>query len=794
MRKYTLLLLTLIISTFTNVVGQEIGQTIRGQVINADNDKPLIGATVDLVEVTEKQVITDSKGEFRLENIPIGRYNLKVSYVGYKTIILSEILVEATKEVVKTIALQPGAENLEEVVVTGERPVVNQLSTQMITVEQTQRYAATFYDPARLATSFAGVINYNDQGNTLIVRGNSPNTTVWRLEGVDIVNPNHTPNAGTFTDRVTSSGGGVNILSTQLLGDSYFLKGAYPAEYGNALGGILDMRLRQGNNQQHEFTGQVSLIGLDFAAEGPFSKNSEAAYLVNYRYSTIGLLSAMGVKVGDESISFQDFAVNLTLPTKNIGMFTAFGMWGQSENIFEANLDSTTWEVQKDRQDISFDARMYALGLTHTLSIGENAIWRTVVARSNLKSNRTARFYETMASSRLLQIDDHEIEKDAITSALSYKINDKNRLKVGVFANQVKTAYLSFFYFSPDTLNQRGIGQTENWLWQPYANYQLQLSPRFIANLGLHYLYYELNGSQSLEPRFSFNWRLNGKNALHGGYGLYSQLQPVSIYYAANEYLPQSIVPDLPNRAFFNTHLDFTKAHHYTLNYENKFNRFSKIGIELYYQDIYNVPIEDDPTSTFSALNVVEESVQTALVNAGTGRNYGLELTVEQLLHKSYYYLITATLYESKYTGGDGIERDTRFSGNYALALTGGKEFQWNTKKGSDKILGINLKLNYVGGFLTAPIDVSASRVAGRTIYIEEQAFTIRQSDYFKIDLRLYYKLNKSKNFNSTLALDIQNLTNARNFAFDYFDAQVGAVVTKYQLGIIPILTYRMEF
>jgi len=768
----TLLILALLATAAT---AQTPTQTIRGVVTDADNNQPLAGATIALLETTYGTT-TDSLGTYRLTEIPVGRYQLQVSFLGKETVTIP-ILVEAGREVVQNIEIQENPARLETVVVKATQDrVIHPISTKTITVEETLRFPATFYDPARLATAFAGVVNDNDQANGISIRGNSPNGLSWRLEGVEIVNPNHTPNAGTFSDRVTANGGGVNILSAQLLDNSFFLTGAFPAQYGNVLSGILDMRLRKGNNQQHEFIGQIGLIGIDLAAEGPLNRESRASYLVNYRYSTIGLLSQLGVDVGDEQISFQDLSFNLTFPTKKAGTFTLFGVGGLSENIFEAERDSSVWEFQKDRFDINFESQTGIIGGTHKLALNERTLWQTTLAASALESTRTADRLNDDFQLTNLEEDRFNQSKIALTTSLSHRLNERNQIKGGIFVTRH-----GYDILSEDQVTESiAIGEGNGTLIQPYVNWQTNLSPRLRLDAGLHYAYFTFNETQSIEPRAALSYFLANGQKLSLAYGLHSQLQLPQLYFA-------QVAGGNPNEE-----LNFTKAHHIVLGYEYALNRSTILSVEGYYQSLFNVPIIDNPESSFSALNLLEGFVSEQLVNEGTGRNYGVEIALQKYLTDDLYFLGNASLYESKYTGGDGIERNTRFNGNYIVNLTGGKEWKW-TKENRRMIFGLNTRLAMLGGFRDTPINVAASQEAGQTIYIESEAFTLQQQDYFKIDLRLYYKRNKP-NRTVTWALDVQNLTNQENVAFNYFDTQKGEVVTKFQLGLIPILTYRVEF
>jgi hypothetical protein len=769
----------------------KITQILRGTITDAVDGLPLVGATVYLLLNEEKSVIADRYGNFRFDSIPVGRYQLKATYVGYKSVLLSEVLVESGKECIKHIALELGMEELGEILVVAGRPKLSPLSVQTITAEQTQRYAATFYDPGRLVTAFAGVINQDDQANNIVVRGNSPTTTVWWLEGAEIVNPNHTANAGTVSDRVMPNGGGVNILSAQLLGDSYFFNGNHPMQYGNSLGGILDMRLRTGNDEQREYTAQIGLIGVDLAAEGPFRKNNAAAYLINYRYSTLGLLNQMGVQLGDEKVSFQDLSFNISLPTENIGHLTIFGMFGASSNVFEAQRDTTAWQIQKDRRDIYFKSKMGAFGLTYNVPFTERAFWKTTLILSSMTSNREDYRLENDFSRNMISRDERQETKLSFASILQYRFSNKTTLKTGLNAMQYTPNVRTGEFITPDSVHIYMEGFSRNWLYRPYANLEYNPITPLQFNVGVGYAYYVTNNTSSVEPLFSVKYNFKQNQAISFAYRLQSQLQAPTVYFGAN--ITANDFSSDKGELGYNRSLEMTKAHHLGLAYQTNIQDKLNINAELYYQQLFDVPIIDNGVSTFSALNLLDEIIEDTLVSAGTGRNYGLEITVQKFMEDGYYLLLTSTLYESKYTAADGIERDTRFNGNYALVLSGGKEFRWQSKKDNTCVLGVNLKMAYLGGFRVTPIDITQSQKMNETIFIESQAFSEELPNYFKTDFRIYFKKSHPK-YTTTLALDLQNMTNQQNVAYYYYDTEQAAVVTKNQLGLIPLLIYRVEF
>lgn len=750
-------------------------QTLRGTVTDQDNQEALVGVNIQVLKLDNIGTTTDQDGTFRLEDMPVGRYQIQATYVGYKTVLFPEVVLVAGKETILNIEMQESSSDLETVEVRATAQTISTnavpLGIHTLTIDEVRRFPATFNDPARLAVSLAGVVNDNDQANGISVRGNSPANMVWRLEGLDIVNPNHLSNAGTFSDRPTASGGGVNILSAQLLGTSNFLKGAFPVGYGNALSGIMDMNFRTGNNQQREYTMEFGLLGVDLSTEGPFSTSSDASYLVNYRYSFVGILDLLGVSFGGEAISFQDLSFNIHIPTKK-GTLGFFGIGGISKNEFTAERDTSLWEFQKDNQDILYQNKMGAVGVTYDMTINSQWSLESAVALSTLEVSRTSNLLmDDLTIESLYEQDQLDEQKIAFQTFFNYKLDTQNRFKIGVNATQYSFSQSRIFNFL-ETIPQNA---NSGLLLQPFANWQYKKA-NWVINTGLQYSYFSLNESSVLEPRASIRYNLDARKYLAASYGLHSQLQRPQVY----------------SSGFENDQLDFTKAHHVSLGYHQYLNNTTKFSAEAYYQSLFDVPIINDSIRTFSTINLIDQNINATLTNAGTGTNYGLELSLQRYIQNGFYYLVNTSLYRSLYVAGDGVERSTRFDGNYILNITSGKEWT-KTKKGKNKTWGVNARLTYLGGYRDSPIDVAASRENRTTTYVEKEAFSIQQDPYFKLDVRLYYKKSKG-NRSSMIALDLQNATSQENVAFSYYDTQQERVVIQNQLGLIPNLSYRIQF
>lgn len=636
---YIYLLLVLTFGFQTESKSQDFRQQVRGRVFDELSKLGLGEASVKLIQAEQEfTASTENDGRFEFDNIPLGRYKLQVIKEGYAIYQIPDLLLEAGKEISLEISLSFVSYSSDEVEISqynSRKYNLSSVSTRVFTVEESQRFAATYYDPARLAANYPGIAVTSDESNNLIIRGNSPNGVLWRLEGVDIVNPNHLTNAGTFTDRLTQSGGGTIILSNQLLSDSRIQTGAFDPQYGNALAGVFDMRLRKGNNKNHEFIIQPSLIGLDLSAEGPLGK-SGSSYLVNYRYSTIGLFALMGLEVTPENITYQDLAFNVSVPTKKAGTFTFFGMGGLSSNKFDAPREDSLIEENRDRFDVDFFSNMGAIGMTHRLNIGEKTLWKSVLAASAIDSRREENFVRTFTDTDPSTFDEIKQEKLSFTSSLSHRINSRFNLEEGFFLTRLGYSMNSEQYsLENPTSSAQLLARAEgtSLLFQPYVAAIYSPNSKLRLNAGLHGVYFGLNGSTAVEPRLNLDYQVSPKSRITAAYGLHSQLQLYGTYFT--EFEGRS-----PNKE-----LDFTKAHHGVIRFLQSLSEGLSLSVETYYQALFNVPISQDPLSNFSALNLFEGYVTDSLVNDGSGRNYGVELSLDQDLKNGFYYLISSCIF-----------------------------------------------------------------------------------------------------------------------------------------------------
>lgn len=792
-KAYTILLILLALLPII-LFGQGT-QTVRGRIVDEVSKSPVIGATILHLkqEGSLNGATADVDGNFKISGIPLGRQSFQVKAMGYEPRILADVIVTAGKEVVLEVYLTEAIQQLNEAVVVASRQenklVTNNemalLSGRSFNVDDTKRYAGALGDPARMAANFAGVAAGNDSRNDIVVRGNSPNGMLWQMEGLNIPNPNH-------FGALTSTGGPVSILNNNNLAKSDFITSAFPAQYGNGLSGVFDLRLRNGNNEKAEYVGQVGFNGFEFGAEGPFSKSNPKAgsYIANYRYSTLGIFNKLGVQFGTGNAvpNYQDLNFKVNVPLSSKVTFSMFGMGGVSDVNFDGNKEDTTGKnlYGSENENIRVKFGTGVAGMAFDILTSSKSNLRLTTGYSNTYQNfegdsisvETRKPYPSGKA-------EFTTAKYSLNGQYSLKINARNSLNAG-FYNDFFSYNLKNRDIYRGTEEVIRVNRDGNWyLGQAYVQWKHRFSNRFSITPGLNAIYTTQGEAFALEPRMGARYALTENQSLNVGYGLHHQMQNPYTY---------SVETRTENGvALTNDKLGFTRSQHLVVGTERVLSANTIIRAEAYYQFIDKAPVSRR-SSSYSALNAgstFNPEDEDSLVNKGLGENIGVELTLERTFSKGFYYLVTASLFDSKYKATDGKWRNTAFNTGYVLNVLAGKE--WKVGKSKQNVLAINVKVSTIGGRYLTPIDFEASRQAQRAIFIEDRAFSERQSAYFRTDVKLAYRREFGK---STLefALDLQNLSNHQNVFNQQYNRRTNQVVTQYQQGFFPVPFVRFTF
>lgn len=773
-------------------------QIVRGRIVDENTLQPIIGANV-IIKGTDpvKGTITDLNGIFRLEQAPLGRIDLQVSYVGYHIINLNNLQVDAGKEVVLEIKMQMSINMMDDMIIKASDDtyeLVNEMasaSARGFNVEETKRYAGSRNDPARMASNFAGVSAANDARNDLIIRGNSPTGLLWRLEGINIPNPSHFAAVGT-------TGGPVSMLNNNVLTDSEFYTGAFPSTYGNAISGVFDLHMRNGNNESREYMAQIGFNGIELGAEGPFKKGNRSSYMVNYRYSVPALMQKLNLSTGtgDAVPYYQDLSYKLNFYTPQ-GKLSVFGLWGNSHidllgsETAPEDLDDNLYNGAE--LDIYNTSMTGIFGANYLHFLDKDTYWKNTFSISGTDFGAridTVLRDETNRVINLYEYVDNRMKERKISwaSVLHHKFNARNLFEGGINLDHINAEMFRDVYNvnESESIFNRINYMGGTFLLQAYGSWQYRFNDQLKLNVGLHYQNLFLNStSDAIEPRLGIEYKIRGNQTLSAAYGRHHQVQAATVYFVETEVDEQTSVQT-------NRDLGFTGSDHVVVGYKAMIKPNLKLSAEAYFQGLFNVPVELG-TSIFSMLNYGADfgvPDTDSLINGGTGRNIGLELTLEKYFSHQYYFLITGSLFDSKYTASDLVERNTAFNGNYTTNLLFGKEWQIG-KKGN--VIGLDYKVTYAGNRRYVPIDADASKVSGSVVYDESNAYTSRYPNYFRMDMKITYRI-QAKKITQEWNIDIQNVTNHQNVYFERYDSASGEVITSYQMGIWPMFQYRILF
>jgi hypothetical protein len=792
-------LLWIIVFSFPLLARSQSGkQTIRGRITDRISEQALEGASIR-IPGTSFAVLAGKDGQFILSEVPVGRLQLQVEFIGYHPVLLNELLLTTGKELQLEIQLEQSVRTLDEVTVKAPKlkkgVASNEYavgSNRSINMEEVTRFSGGRNDPSKMVANFAGVISNDDNRNDIVVRGNSPSGVLWRVQGLPAPNPNHYASLGT-------TGGPITILNTNALKSADFFTGAFPAEYGNATAAVFDVELRAGNAYTHEFTTQVNLFsGLELMAEGPLSRKKKgASYLVGYRYSFVQIGQAMGLNVGTDAVpKYQNWVFTIQSAATKFGRFSIYGMGGVSSiDFIGKDIDTSDFYARQD-QDGYVRNTMNILGVKHQLDLNARTYWKTAVAYNYQldKFNNYQYPAPVPPYQNRWQITQRKNRTNSVSlsSYINQKMNAKLSWRAGI------TGELSQL----DALLKDREGKAPNdpylvlndynsrySLWQAFAQTRYKPAEQWLITAGLHGQYFSFNDRSIVEPRASISWLPKAGWNIYLSYGLHAQTQPLPVY------LYQEIDETTGKINDANAQLDFTKAHHLVAGIEKRFGNNWRLKAETYYQRLFDVPVES-VASGFSVINSgadFEFPRKAGLVNEGSGTNYGLEITLEKFLQKGWYVLNTVSLFESKYKGSDGIERNTSFNYGYVWNVLGGKE--WKTGKEGKNAFTVDGRFSTLGGRYATPVDLAASQAAGREILDESRYNSERLDSYLRFDLKFGYRINsKKRKLSQTFYLDLQNLTNRENIFLRRYNAQRGGIGNVYQLGFFPDLLYRIQF
>lgn len=782
------IILTLILGYSGHIIAQNATiqcqdittQIIRGHVSDIASSEPMIGVSIVIEGVENKGTTTDENGDFVIEQVPVGRHDIHASFIGYEPLLLKEQLLSSGKELVLNLRMHESLTELTEVVV---KPRINkqqplnemaQVGARMFSVEEANRYAGGMADPARTASMFAGVAT-GGSTNGISIHGNSPQMLQWRIEGIEVNNPNH------FAD-ISSAGGGVfTALNGTMLANSDFLTGAMPAEYGNALSGAFDMQMRVGNNSKYEHAFQLGTLGIDFASEGPLGKGSKASYLFNYRYSFLEIAKQLhAINMEKETLDYQDLSFRLNFPTRHAGNFS---VWFTSlfDNYKNEVPDVSDWETLWDMNDSHSIQRSYAGGLTHTYRFHAGGSLRSSVAITGNYTKLDQGDYDE----KMTYMPDMKGRNNSwnviIDLVHQHKFSPRYTMQHGF--NHVHLSFDSWFdYVSVIGGQLSRIYQSDGYtgLTRFFTNHKLAISNRLTAVAGANIMWFTLNDQWLIEPRMSLQYKTSVSSTLSVAYALNSRKEALDTYFVNKD------------GKEVNKNLGLTRSHYLSASFTQRLGENALLKIEPYWQYLFDVPVEAG--STYSVINERFFLQKRALTNVGSGRNYGIDFTLERYLKDGLYGMLTATVFKSEYKDAQGDWHSTRHDRTFILNILGGKE--WMVSHSHKNVFGINGRVTLMGGdrYTPMPDGYSFEDMKSDPNKSVPQDGNNPYTKQLGVNPGYAFSLKYTVNSQHSAHHIILEFLQMRSFQGQTFDLHNHEIVNKYTNLQFPNIAYRIEF
>lgn len=815
-----------LLSVFFFLISPDVSaqtSTVSGTVLDSEALYPLPGAYVQISTLEGFMTSTDMDGRFSFDDVPIGRHVVKLSFMGYESRTIDGVVLVSGRPVVLEVKMSESVFSIAaaEVTATQTGEVMNEMATvsaRAFTVEETDRYAGSRGDPARMASNFAGVQGADDSRNDIVVRGNSPSGVLWRIEGVDLTNPNHFSVPGT-------GGGPVAIINNKTLANSDFFTAAFPAEFGNSTAAVFDLKLRNGNQDHWHGSAQLGFLGTEVLLEGPLNRDKRSSLLVNYRYSTASIFSAVGIDIGTSAVpKYQDGSFKLFTPTKGGGSLSFWGIGGNSNvDILISNQEAPERNIYGDNdRDQYFRTGTGMMGLTHTQPLNSRSYIKTTLAVSRDRQDSNHDYvtrdllitdidttYTNIQTSPLMT---YGFVKDRLALAVhaNHKLEPKTgtaTLRMGLNTDLMMWSFqdsIRAFTDEPDSLGawgRRWDADMKGALIQPFIQLKRRPNEALTWTAGLHAMVDTRSGASSLfEPRLGMQWVSKGGTVWSAGSGLHSQIQSPYIYASATT-TEVSGQLNMPNQE-----LGFTRSIHNVIGVTRKLSDLWTLKMEVYHQHLFEIPVADLSTEwganngSYSLINAgggFSRLFPDTLLNEGTGRNMGVEMTLSRAFREGWFMLLTASVFDAKYTGADDVSRNTDFNGKYSWNFLASKEWKLSPSLG----LVTGLKATMAGGRWYGPVDDDASLAQREIIFIDQDRNTQQFDDYFRLDIKTNLTWNRPET-TWELGVDFVNILGTENILkltyapdeMDQNDPDYSPVRQEYQLGFLPIFFLRIDF
>jgi len=732
---------------------------VKGRVLDADSQLPLIGANI-IIKSTNIGSVSDEEGYFTINQIPMGDYTVTISFMGYKTQNKADIWVRPNGYEFLNIKLESSVIQIDDVIVEEsyfERSMIKEYQVVSFNRDELRRYPGTGQEISRIINTLPSVASVGENRQDMMVRGGGPTENGFIIDNIPIPSVSH------FKQADGRSNGPVGLINSDMVESLDFFSNGFSSKYGNKLSSFGDITYRSGNRENIEGEGFVGVGGLSLLIEGPLSDRS--TYIASYRMSYLDLL-ANAINASGGMPSYSDFQAKLEFRPNIYNAFSILMVNGGS--VYDRDIDGAIDVGETEHGKLKNDQ--------NTIGINYKHIWNnrayTNTSISNSIKNSDAHFLNINTGKIVFNIiEDTDVKNLRQVNHLI--LGPGSKMEFGFDAEVNKTYYdyyrkltKSEFFINEIAFDR--VVKTTN--YAAFLTLKKNLFSRLIFSTGFRLDHNDYEKINLWSPRINLDYEIiRGKTNIVFNAGVYNQNPP-----------PIYIANDASNK------LKSVNAYQHSLSLEHMITPSTKLSLSAYQKEYTNSPIlpdatlHNDPTFLFDELRMYN-----GIVSSGTALSDGLEILIQKKKAENFYGLVGGSMFNSTFTDYNGIKRNRNHNYRYIFNIVGG--YRPNTD------WEISIRWSYFGGRPYTPIDLNASVLADEQILYLDEFNKDRTPDYHSLFIH-YEKRYNLKRSNLVLFFEVWNTYNRENIE-TYFYSRVNNNIGKIAyFSTIPVVGLGIEF
>lgn len=755
-----ILFLTLIAFSFTAAQTQK--GIIKGKVSDLNSKEYLIGANV-LVQGTTMGASTNENGEFTIPNVPIGNHTIRFSYIGYETIVKTDVVVRPERITFVNVELKQSAFQSDEISVTAgyfQNKDVSNVNAVNFNAEEIKRSPGSMGDVSRILLAMPSTAKVSDDQNDLAVRGGSPSENGFFVDGISVPNINHFPSIG-------ATGGPIGILNIDFIDNVNFLTSGFSPKYGDRLSSIVDIQYREGNREKFEMQADLNLSGFGGGIEGPLP-GGKGSWMISGKKSYLDIIMDLFFDSGAMP-RMADLQGKVVYDINKQHKLSLLDIFAHNTEDFNS----------QDAIDLDSDDYGSIENIQNTVGLSWRALWNnnfySITSASHSLITFTNEFFK-VSTDELTYMGDNSEQYVNFRNINYAQLSLRTNLEFGVDFNRASGKY--DYTRASDTTNLGTVNPTfviKNSInpIKAGAFVNLIISPfnKLTFSLGLRNDWYSINNKYLFSPRFSISYDINDVCKIFTNGGIFYQR------------LPMVLLSQTEN----NERLSIIKAYHYGLGLEYLLNEDTKLTLEVYDKEYTDLPLDaNNPARSIIDDGLSNNDFGNYLSLYSNGRAYtrGIEFLIQKKLAKDIYGLISGSYFRSRYQGYDGKWYNRVYDNKIIFSLIGGYKpnEEWE----------FSVRWTFAGGCPYTPYDIENSKAARYGIIdqnrIMEERYPAYHSLHFRVDKKFFFS-----NQSLDIYISLWNVYNRKNVADYSWNSEKNIQETSTQWGLLPIIGIEYE-